>query len=392
MLKLFRRRRDALAKPNEVIAQSVNTLAAYKIDPSVRERVTKFLQNSGSRELYRANSRMIGDRLQLTERETLQLLVIALKEGLVTLNWEVQCPACRCLDFSPKGLIDLRTNHTCPNCFHVHATDTDDGVRVTFSIDERLRRLEPEADDPDFRAKIDARYGVVSGHRLMTLQTFRDLFPRETMPPNESLLIRRVAIVFTDLAGSTALYVRQGDTRAYNWVRQHFDRLFRVVDEHNGAVVKTIGDAIMAAFTVPTDALQAAIAMHQQLKALNQQLALSPEDELILKIGIDVGPCISVTLNERIDYFGTTVNTAARVQATSKGNDIAVTDALLKDETVKAIANDCTWQRSNLMLKGLEGSTVVHYLPPETIPIPQSLPDSQTRTKLTSEKVDKLES
>ena len=356
-----------LAKPKEVIEQAVNTLAAYNVNPSVRERLTKFLQDSDNRELYRANPRMIADRLQLTEPETLRLLVIALKEGLVTLNWEVQCPCCRCLDFSPKGLIDLRTNHTCPGCFKVHPTDADDGVRVTFSIDERLRRWEPKADDLDFRAEIDVRYGVVSGHRLMTLQTFRDLFPRETIPPNESLLIRRVAILFTDLAGSTALYVRQGDTRAFNLIRQHFNRLFGVVDEHNGAVVKTIGDAIMAVFTVPADALQAAIAMHQQLKSLNQQLALAPEDELILKIGIDVGPCISVSLNERTDYFGTTVNTAARVQATSKGNDIAVTDALLKDEAVAAIAKNCTWQQSNLMLKGLEGSTVVHYIQPDTI-------------------------
>ncbi|HAJ61292.1 MAG TPA: hypothetical protein DCP31_20205, partial [Cyanobacteria bacterium UBA8543] len=238
---------DAIAKPHKLIEQAIHTLAAdYNVNSSVRQQLTKFLQNSDSRELYRANPRMIANRLQLSESETLRLLVIALKEGLVTLNWEVQCscPTCRYLDFSPKGLIDLRTNHTCPKCFHVHPTDADEIVRVTFSIDERLRQLEPQADDPNFRTEIDARYGVVSGHRLMTLQTFRDLFPRETIPPNESLLIRRVAILFTDLAGSTALYVRQGDTRAYYLIRQHFDSLFRVVDEHNGAVVKTIGDAI----------------------------------------------------------------------------------------------------------------------------------------------------
>ncbi|MFB8787656.1 MAG: adenylate/guanylate cyclase domain-containing protein [Potamolinea sp.] len=360
MLKIFRRRREALA-------QAVKTLAAYNINSSVIERFSKFLAEGDIRGLYRANPRMIADRLQLNERETLRLLVFALKEGLMTLNWEVLCPACSGLDFTPKGLIDLRTNHTCPNCYHVHDIDADDGVRLSFSIDQRLRPLSAKADDPNFRAKIDELYGVVSGHRLMTLQAFRDTFPRETIPPNESLLIRRVAILFTDLVGSTELYVRQGDSRAYSLVRQHFNCLFRVVDEHNGAVIKTIGDAIMVAFTMPADALQAAIAMHRQLKILNKQLVLSPEDELILKIGIDVGPCISVTLNERVDYFGTTVNTAARVQATSKGNDIAVTDALLQDETAVALAKNCSWQKSNLMLKGLDGSTLVHYLQPELI-------------------------
>lgn len=360
MLNLFGQSRNA-------IAQAVNNLATYQINQSVQQRLAAFLQDSESRELYHANPRMIAERLQLTERETLRLLIIALKEGLVTLNWELQCSHCHDVDFSPKQLLDLRTNHTCPRCHHVNTTNADDGVRVTFSIDQRLRQLDAKADDPDFRAQIDAHYGVVSGHRLLTLQTFRDLFPRETIPPNESLVIRRVAILFTDLVGSTALYSRQGDSQAYNLVRQHFERLFQVVDQHNGAVVKTIGDAIMAAFTVPTDALQAAIAMHQQLKLLNQQLALPPTEELILKIGIDAGPCISVSLNDRLDYFGITVNTAARVQATSKGNDIAITDALLQDETAKEIIKNCILERSNLMLKGLESSTVVHYIQPEII-------------------------
>lgn len=365
---------------DNAIAQAVKNLATYKVNPSVQERFARFLQESDSRELYRANPRLIAKRLQLTEQETLRLLVAALKEGIVTLKWEILCPGCRKIDSSPKGLIDLRTNHICPSCSGVYATDADETVRVTFSIDERLRQLPPKADDLEFRNRIDADYGVVSAHRLLTLQSFRDLFPRETIPPNESLLIRRVTILFTDLVGSTALYVRQGDSRAFTLVHQHFERLFQVVDQHNGAVIKTIGDAIMAAFTVPADALQSAIAMHQQLKILNQQLALPPENQLILKIGIDVGPCISVTLNERIDYFGTTVNTAARVQATSKGNDIAVTDALLKDETTAAIANGCTWKHTNLMLKGLDGSTTVHYLYPEAISTSPSLPTSEIMT------------
>lgn len=362
MNNLFRPSRKA-------IAQAVNALATYQVNSSIQQRLTAFLTDSDSRELYHANPRMIADRLQLTEPETLRLLVIALKVGLVTLNWELKCSNCPSINFSPKGLMDLRTKHTCPCCHHVNTTNADDGIRVTFSIDQRLRQLKSNADDPTFRAQIDAHYGIVSGHRLLTVQTFRDLFPRETIPPNESLVIRRVAILFTDLVGSTAIYSRQGDSRAYNLVRQHFERLFKVVDSHNGAVIKTIGDAVMAAFTEPTDALQAAIAMHQQLKSLNQQLNLPAEEVLILKIGIDAGPCISVSLNDRIDYFGITVNTAARVQATSKGNDIAITDSLFQDETAKKLIENCCVAKSNLMLKGLESATVVHYIQPEKMPI-----------------------
>ncbi|MBD1896411.1 adenylate/guanylate cyclase domain-containing protein [Coleofasciculus sp. FACHB-129] len=353
MLNFFPRRQSAIAK-------AAATLEAYGVKPAVRQHLTAFLQESDSRELYHANPRRIAERLHLSEREALRVLVTALKEGILSLNWDIQCPMCRGIDFKPKSLYDLRTNHTCPQCHTVHATDADEQVRITFSIDERLRRLGRDADDPNFRAKVDAQYGVVSGHQMLTLQTFRDFFPRETIPPNESLTIRRVAILFSDLAGSTALYARRGDSRAYHLVRRHFELLFQVVDSHNGVFVKTIGDAVMAAFTAPADATRSAIAMHQQMEALNQQLQLTAEDRLILKIGIDVGPCISVTLNERLDYFGTTVNTAARVQATSQGNDIAFTETVLMDADTASAVKDCPRLGNAMNLKGLDAPILVY--------------------------------
>lgn len=352
----------------QTIAKAIAELKAEIITPEVRDRLTSFLQIGDSRELYHANPRRIAAHLQRPERETLDILLICLRAGLFVLNWEVQCPVCGGIDFAPKSLVDLRTYHTCPACHRIHATDADDQVRVTFTPDERLRKLGTEADDLQFRQKIDAKYGIVSGHRMLTLKAFRDLFPRERILPNESLIVRRVAILFTDLAGSTALYSRRGDTRAYNLVRQHFNLLFQIVDEHNGLVVKTIGDAVMGAFTMPLDALNAGIAMHRQIAALNQQLELALEDCLILKVGIDVGPCISVTLNDRPDYFGLTVNTAARIQATSQGNDIAVTEALVSELNISTIAKDWTWQRRTLMLKGIDDPVLVHYIQPLLAP------------------------
>lgn len=345
-------------QPNRRIEKAVAALAAYGIEPSRQQRLANFLQEQDSRWLYHANPRAIAQRLNLTEAATLQLLVIALKQGIVTLNWEIQCPKCNGIDLSPKHLSDLRTQHSCPACRHVHFTDADEQVRVTFSIDERLRKLPKNADDLAFRSQIDASFGVVSGHRLLTTQTFRDLFPRETIPPNQSLLIRRVAILFTDLAGSTALYSRNGDAFAYSLVRQHFNVLFEIVAQHNGAVVKTIGDAIMAAFTVPADAFEAAISMQNQMQVLNKKLQLLEPNQLILKVGINAGPCISVTLNERSDYFGMTVNSAARVQGLSKGNDIVVTDSVLADLKQQ----DNSWEQNEVELKGLEAPIRVHTL------------------------------
>ncbi|HEY9646846.1 MAG TPA: adenylate/guanylate cyclase domain-containing protein [Chroococcidiopsis sp.] len=360
MLNLYKPRRQAIAK-------ALTALETYGVSPLILDKFAHILDEQDDRELFHANPRMLATHLQISEREMLQILVMGVKEGIVTLNWEVQCPACKGIDLSPTHFCELRTLHTCPACHHIHNTSADEEVRISFSIDERLRKLGATANDPDFRARMDRRYGIVSGHRMLTLQTFRELFPRETLPPSESLLVRRVAILFTDLAGSTALYSRRGDTRAFDLVRKHFALLFRLVDEHNGVVVKTIGDAVMGAFTLPGDAINAAIAMHQQLHALNQQLALVPEDYLVLKVGIALGPCVSVTLNERPDYFGTTVNTAARIQATSLGNAIAITEEMLQDERVTQTIGNCHCQRREVTLKGFDQPVTVHYITPPAV-------------------------
>jgi class 3 adenylate cyclase len=124
-------------------------------------------------------------------------------------------------------------------------------------------------------------------------------------------------VLFTDLKGSTELYSRMGDMRAYRLVGEHFGLLREVVASHSGAVVKTIGDAVMASFPTPAPALEAA-------KLMNSEIA--KVGDLELKIGLHAGPCIAVDLNDRLDYFGQTVNIAARVQAIADSRQIVCTD------------------------------------------------------------------
>jgi hypothetical protein len=99
----------------------------------------------------------------------------------------------------------------------------------------------------------------MSGGMLLARQTFRRLFRSERVDENEGLGIRQVTLLFTDLKGSTAMYERLGDLNAYALVREHFALLGAVVQEHSGAIVKTIGDAVMAVFSRPTDAVSAAL-------------------------------------------------------------------------------------------------------------------------------------
>ncbi len=161
----------------------------------------------------------------------------------------------------------------------------------------------------------------LSGKQLLTTQTFRDLFRSEVIRGSEGLGVKDIALLFTDLKGSTALYDRIGDLNAFSLVQQHFDRLQDVTVRHHGAIIKTIGDAVMAAFVKPADAVQAALEMRSEIAAFNAQ---QPDKGLVLKIGVHKGAAIAVTQNERLDYFGQTVNIAARVQNLADAGEIFV--------------------------------------------------------------------
>lgn len=194
---------------------------------------------------------------------------------------------------------------------------------------------------------------VASAAVVTTQQQFRDLFAAEALAPGERLGVGHLTLLFTDLKDSTALYSAKGDAVAYALVREHFVALTQVVAECNGAVVKTIGDAVMAAFAEPVDALRAAERMHQVIAA--QRGAQS----LVLKVGLHAGSCLVVRLNDRLDYFGTNVNLAARAQAESVGGDVVVTSELAEDPSVAAWLNDRNPSRQPFTkaLKGIREDT-----------------------------------
>ena len=108
-------------------------------------------------------------------------------------------------------------------------------------------------------------------------------------------------------------------------MRAHFRVLHEIVAAEAGAVVKTIGDAVMATFPTPDRAVAAALRMREAMRRLNDERG---REDLLLKIGIHEGPCLAVTLNDRQDYFGQTVNIASRVQG------LATSQAILATSTV----------------------------------------------------------
>jgi class 3 adenylate cyclase len=191
---------------------------------------------------------------------------------------------------------------------------------------------------------------ALTAHRATTMQAFRDLLPGHALRPDEDVAIDNVTLMFTDLKGSTALYERIGDGRAYRLVRDHFAFLAGVVRSHNGTLVKTIGDAVMAAFSDPAEAVAAALEVQEEVANFN---ARTDDEEITIKLGLHGGSCIAVTMNDRLDYFGSIVNTAARLQGQSRGGDIVLSQSLADDAAVATLIAGRATQGEMAPLKGL---------------------------------------
>jgi class 3 adenylate cyclase len=163
---------------------------------------------------------------------------------------------------------------------------------------------------------------------VTALQVFRDLFAHEVLRPGEEISIGSITLMFTDLRDSTRLYRQIGDASAFGRVREHFQLLEDAIADEGGSIVKTMGDAVMATFRHPIDALRAVWKAQAEITKRGEPL-------LWLKVGIHSGPCIVVNLNDRLDYFGSTVNITARLPNFSEGGEVVFSDSFHEDPEVR---------------------------------------------------------
>ncbi len=183
--------------------------------------------------------------------------------------------------------------------------------------------------------RLDWSDDAVVAAEVTVMQQFRDLFAEEALRPGDQIVVGSLTILFTDLVGSTQLYRDIGDAPAFGLVMNHFDVLLAEIAAADGAVVKTIGDAVMAVFRDPAAALKAML-------SAQEKLANPPEGErpLCLKAALHHGPCIGVSLNGKFDYFGSTVNIAARLEKFATGADVILSQTAGADpEVVRFLAD-----------------------------------------------------
>jgi class 3 adenylate cyclase len=367
------------------------------------------------------------------ERQTIELCLQAVKQGLLRLRWDLLCPRCQVGKGSVLALDQLPTGAHCATCNIDYERDYANNVELAFhpanSIrvleageyclfgpgstphikaqltlaagEQRLIHLQPEPGryrvrtlEPGGEQSFDWHGGafpainadgatVTSGEaseegtvrlentserpltliieehawmrdaltakRATAIQVFRDLFDEEVLRPGDDVEIDHIAIMFTDLKGSTALYERIGDPKAYALVREHFAILGKAVREHDGAIVKTIGDAIMAVYVNPADGLRCAMQIQDDIARFNRD---SNKEPVIIKLGLHCGRCISVTLNSRLDYYGSAANKAARLEAQSTGGDIVLSPEFAADPEVAQLLAGLPVREESAQLKG----------------------------------------
>jgi class 3 adenylate cyclase len=252
--------------------------------------------------------------------------------------------AARTLLVSASGLQELTLGAGDVEAEEELAVSTQPVIELRNDTDgERLFRIEREA------------WGgqEATAAEVTALQLFRDLFAAEALRPGDRISVGQMTILFTDLRNSTRLYREIGDAVAFGAVMSHFDVLREEIARAGGSIVKTLGDAVMAVFPRPAPALRA-------IMSAQGRLAAPPEGvrPLTVKAGLHAGPCIAVTLNERLDYFGSNVNIAARLEPLSTGEDCVITADVRRDPEVLELLSDpasgLAAEPSEAVLKGFD--------------------------------------
>lgn len=331
------------------------TLQGEDLPDDILKQWDQFSQEAKEHELYRVNPRYLAKKLGWSEARTLDVLSLSVAKELWKLEWDVYCPACNHILQRAESMADLERQQYCPYCqqeTHIHL---DEQVTPRASIAEAVRRLHPtRRDDDDFRAQVDEDLGHLPALRLINRRLFREKLGTEVLPPNHSIGVAHLAVFFSDLKASTKIYQNLGDGRAYQLVRQHFNVIFSAVEQQGGTAVKTIGDGVMGTFLDDASALRGAVNSVKAVRALNREAGLEGKVRLRLKVGLHAGPCIVVTLNGRLDYFGSTVNIAARLSDLAQGDDVWLSKTVLEHPDARQVVEEINCEREDqVTLRGI---------------------------------------
>jgi len=203
---------------------------------------------------------------------------------------------------------------------------------------------------------LDWKKYSVSASEVTSLQLFRNLFPNELLQNEQQFKCMDMTVMFTDLTDSSSMYSDSGDELATGQVINHFEILRKIISEERGAIVKTIGDATMSIFQEPVNAVRAFHRAQQYFKETQQS-----DHKIQLKGGVHCGNGIAVTLNNRIDFFGNTINIASRLVENAGCEQLVISSDACKNRSLeqylKSHNDEIRISHFDVTLKGAEEKT-----------------------------------
>ncbi|HBD93432.1 MAG: hypothetical protein A2015_05550 [Spirochaetes bacterium GWF1_31_7] len=344
--------------------------AAHFGEQETAEIVIELVNTGRDEDLFHIDVYGIADKWSIERKVMLDIFIKGVKHGIFTMQWEFHCPSCGGVAREILKLDESSREDHCPICVIDFNNQLDQNIEVFFSVSPDIRVI-PIHFKKEYNNEIihdithNKRYEwrkstTIYGADCLNNAIFRSLFGDDTLPLDQSLEMSFVTLLFTDIRESTALYERLGDVAAFKLVKEHFDIIFKEILKNNGVPVKTIGDAVMGVFSNELECLKAAIETQLRLKEFYNE---KDDGEIIeVKIGLHSGPVIVVTLNGKIDYFGSTVNLAARVQGKALPNEVVFTEKIFNNVQNQKLLKGYTdtLHRSLATLKGIENEVELY--------------------------------
>ncbi len=196
---------------------------------------------------------------------------------------------------------------------------------------------------------------------ISTMHEYRDLFSDDALRLDTHLSVKSVTVMFADMCDSTKIYEILGDAKALSVIQDFFKIIINEINKHNGSVIKTVGDEVMAVFIKPVDALKASFEINRHLKEFHLE-SKGPVESISLRIGMNKGPALMLGVNNITDYFGKTVNAASRILHKSDENEILISESIHMDNEVKDLLSKTEREitQNEYALKGIDHPTVVY--------------------------------
>ncbi len=370
------------------------------VSESKTQTLKEYFLTADPLDMDRIHVKKVAADLKLPLHTVIDECISMVKKGDMSLSWDVVCPHCRGVRATNNLLSSLEEENKCDPCDVTFNLDAKESVEVVFHLSPgfrlipkmvycaaepakkkhikliqeiaagetkefsldlpsgkyRLRRknfeskminseknhLDLKLSDPGLHILEEAWWfddRLLIGEAL-TDSSIRHFISEDHLNIGLKLNVGTQVILFTDIVGSTPFYQEVGDARALKIVQTHYLEVAKIIEAHGGAVVKFIGDAVMAAYPSLERAMESAIAIHKAFDGSRKEFPIK------LRASLHEGNVLCANLNVGVDYFGSTVNRSAKIQKYADSMEIAVTEE--------------DWQRLKDKFPSLKPKPVVH--------------------------------